>query len=86
MGIFHEVCDTYDKENADAKAEDIISGITGKRPIGDRAPDGYDVRISIWQLWLDRGGIFILSNWRDNDGPFLSYTFNGRNSSHRRTA
>lgn len=36
-GYLHEVCDTYDKENAlMQKAEDIISGITGKRPIGDR--------------------------------------------------
>ncbi len=55
MGIFHEVCDTYDKENAlMQKAEDIISGITGKRPIGDRAPDGYVYDFHM-QLWLDRG-------------------------------
>ena len=75
-GYLHEVCDTYDKENAlMQKAEDIISGITGKRPIGDRAPDGYVYDFHM-QLWLDRGYIYS-SNWRDNDGPFL-HTLNGK--------
>lgn len=69
-GYLHEVCPTYEEEDAlMEKAESIIEGLTGKRPCGNRMPDGiiHDFHL---RLWLKRGQIYS-SNWRDNDGPFL---------------
>lgn len=75
-GYLHEVCDTYEKENAlMEKAENILREITGRRPMGNRSPDGYVYDFHL-QLWLDRGYIYS-SNWRDNDGPFL-HKLNGK--------
>ena len=75
-GYLHEVYDTYEKENAlMEKVEGIFTGLIGKRPIGQRMPDGYVYDFHL-QLWLDRGYIYS-SNWRDNDGPFL-HKINGK--------
>lgn len=69
-GWLHESYPDYERENAlMEKSEAIIEGITGKRPVGTRIPDGYVYDFHL-QLWLDRGYIYS-SNWRDNDGPFL---------------
>ena len=57
------------------KVEGIFTSLIGKRPIGNRAPDGYVYDFHL-QLWLDRGYIYS-SNWRDNDGPFL-HKINGK--------
>lgn len=69
-GYLHEVKDTYEEENALMdKVDNIIRGLTGKRSVGVRMPDGI-VHDFHKQLWLDRGMIYS-SNWRNNDGPFL---------------
>lgn len=69
-GYLHEAYDDYEKENAlMEKCEKIYQGIIGKRPMGDRSPDGllYDFHL---KLWLERGYIYS-SNWRDTDRPFI---------------
>jgi peptidoglycan-N-acetylglucosamine deacetylase len=75
-GYMHEVKKTYEDENAlMEKAESIIERVTGRRPVGDRAPDGflYDFHL---QLWRDRGYIYS-SNWRNTDRPFI-HELNGQ--------
>lgn len=69
-GYLHEAYDDYDKENALMdKAEKILEGITGKKPRGNRSPDGllFDFHL---KLWLKRG-YYYSSNWRDTEGPFI---------------
>lgn len=69
-GYQHEVYGTYEKQDANmTKSERILEEITGKKPVGDRAPNGklYDYSD---RLWLEHGYIYS-SNWRDCDGPCL---------------
>ena len=69
-GYLHEVFKNKEDEDTQMeKAEAIIEEITGKRPRGNRAPNGdvYDYSLG---LWLERGEIYS-SNWRDSDGPFV---------------
>lgn len=75
-GYLHEAYDDYDKENAlMEKAEAILKGITGKRPMGNRSPDGllFDFHLKLWQ---ERGYIYS-SNWRNVDQPAI-HTLDGK--------
>lgn len=69
-GYLHEVFADGEQEDVHMeKAESIMEGIIGKRPVGNRAPSGnvYDYSLP---LWLKRKEIYS-SNWRDSDGPFI---------------
>lgn len=69
-GYLHEVCDNEKDENALLeKSENIIKGITGKRPMGTRSPDGILHPFHV-KLWKERGYIYS-SNWRNTDRPFI---------------
>lgn len=69
-GYKHEAYDDYEKENAlMEKCEKILTGITGKRPMGNRSPEGYLYDFHL-RLWKERGYIYS-SNWRDTDRPFI---------------
>jgi peptidoglycan/xylan/chitin deacetylase (PgdA/CDA1 family) len=75
-GYLHEVCDTCEEEDAlMKKAEDIIRGITGRRPMGQRSPDGilHDFHLGLWQ----KRGYIYSSNWRNTDRPFI-HTIHGK--------
>lgn len=67
---------SYEQENETMeKSEVIIERITGKRPVGHRAPGGVVHPFTI-EMLCKRGYIYS-SNWRDRDNAFF-HEVNGR--------
>ena len=71
-GYMHEEKYGVSYEEADAvmeKSEMIISSITGKKPIGFRAPGGVIHPFTVEMLY--KRGYLYTSSWRDRDWPFF---------------